>query len=130
MAASGMTQEKVQRAAAAVFEQGSIVAASKALSIPERTLRRWAASKPFKTAFGEVKRAALESTVSKLSAAGTVAVDRLREIMTAEDTPPGVAVRAATAILGNLIALAQYADLEARINALEEQTHVESEKPH
>jgi len=125
MAARGTQDEKTARLAVAAFETGSIRDAATVTGIPERTARRYAASDTFKTALADARRAALERTVSRLQASGVRAADTLAAIMDDADIPPGVRVRAALGVLTALVSMAQFADLEARICAMEERIHEE-----
>jgi hypothetical protein len=87
------------------------------VGVSGRTIRRWAEAPDFRTEVDAARRALLAEAVAALGAAARDAVATLHEALT--DDSPGIRVRAAVALLGALPNVAEYAELNDRIAALE-----------
>lgn len=82
-----------------------------------RTIRRWREDPTFEADVAAARRAILDAVVAALGAACQAAVTALHDALSDEST--SVRVRAASVLLGALPNIAQYAELESRIAALE-----------
>ena len=85
-----------------------------------RTAYRWLAEPEFKAELKRLQSESLERVLRCLSAIGTRAAATLSRNM-GDDRPASVQVRAATAVLQQLVAISQFHDLEERLAALEAQ---------
>ena len=114
------SKQKVEQAARALAEHGTMKEAASAVGVTDRTLRAWRDTPEFRQALADAKAEAMAEAGRKLAASAGQAVDVLTEIMRSP-TPPhgaGLRIRAACAILGNL-ALVSQGDMEERLRALE-----------
>jgi uncharacterized protein (UPF0147 family) len=119
MTTDDRVKQKLERAATAYLECGTLKATAKRLRIGEKTVRRWADTPTFREYVLLAQRDAVQNAVGRLSYAGAEAVDVLVDVMRNTKVPPGVRVRAASQILGSLITITEFATLESRIAALE-----------
>ena len=111
-------------AVAALLARGlSADAAGKELGVPGRTVRRWRDDPDFQAEIEAVRRAILAEAVAALTSAVRDAVDTLHTAL--KDKSPAIRVRAASELIRALPSLAEHADLEARIAALESSANKE-----
>lgn len=87
------------------------------VGVSGRTIRRWAEAPEFRTEVEAARRALLGEAVAALGAAARDAVATLHDALS--DDSPNIRVRAAVALLGALPNVAEYAELNDRIAALE-----------
>lgn len=95
------TKERAHKhevAIAALMTHPTIGTAAEAAGLAPRTLRRWLQDPDFASAYRAARREALELTVGMLQSATADAVEALRR-NTDPSKPPGIQVRAATALL-------------------------------
>lgn len=108
--------EKQRRAIIALLETKSVAEASKRCSVGARTIERWKTEPAFRAEYIEASRRCLDDAVGRLRAAGSEAVDTLREALSDESTQ--LRVRAAQIILDGAIKV-EIDDLARRLEALE-----------
>ena len=107
--------EKWQPLAVLIASGSSIKGAADELGIPERTAYRYASLPEFRQCVSQLRSAALDSSVGKISDATTKAVDRLIELL----ADPQFGLQAAKAILSHVAPLSDLGELRQRIDALE-----------
>lgn len=105
-------------AVAAVLEHGSAAKAADAAGVSLRTLTRWQSSPVFRLAARDAAAQALDSTVRRLGAATSRALDTLLAALQSQESE-SLRVRAAGLILDYALK-ADAAELRERIEALEE----------
>lgn len=111
-----------KRALAALLSQPTIEKAAAACTLTTRTLYNYLADPDFRAALATEQERTIAAAVSALSGLAGNSIDALRDVITDKGVSPGVRVRAALGILGRLMDLKEFADLERRIAALEERT--------
>ena len=104
--------------AVAVAAGQTIRAAAESCGCSERQGYRVAASPEFKSRVSEIRSEMTNAAVGELSAAASVAVATIRELLTAENEP-SVRLNAAKAILNALGPLSELGELRQRLEALE-----------
>jgi hypothetical protein len=122
MATNGNPTTKQQKAIAALLSAKDIQAAAAQAGVGERTLHRWLDEDPaFKTALRAAEAQVIDGVVRRLTGSANSALNVVMVIMLDSTTPVSVRLRAAIAILDQLIKLRELNDLEQRIARLEEQ---------
>jgi|SRR5439155_22318743 len=116
MTGSGKAR-KGDQAVAALLEQPTIAAAASAVSIGEKTLRRWLAEPDFQADYRAAREQAVRMAVGHLQGLLSTATETLRRAMTCGS--PTTEVRAAVAVIEHSIRAAEVLDLTARLAALE-----------
>ncbi len=91
--------------------------AGEAVGVNGRTVRRWRDNPDFEAQIQTARRAILAEAVAALGSAARDAVTALHEAL--KDDSAAVRVRAAAVLLGALPNIAEHADLNERIAALE-----------
>lgn len=109
-----------ERAVEALLAHPTICAAAKAAGIGESTLRRWCDDPHFQAAHQEARARLLESVITGLQSASTVAVATLREVMETARLHPSARVSAARTILEMMLRSRELLEIERRLTALEE----------
>lgn len=104
----------------------SLRRSSKEAGLPQTTARRWASDPAFKRRVAVMRQEVVGAAVGRLAVVASAAVDTLEELLAA-GVDPETRLRAAKAVLSELVALGEFADLSARVEALEAET---SEKSH
>jgi len=117
----GELSPREQQFLAALLAQPTVLAAAKAARVPERTAYRWLVAAPFKAAYAEARRQAMQQSTARLQRAAGQAVATLEEIMGDSDAPSTARVSAARATLEIAYRAVEIEDLTERIAALEEQ---------
>ncbi|MBN2359674.1 MAG: hypothetical protein JXR83_09480 [Deltaproteobacteria bacterium] len=116
---AGALSPREQQLLAALLEQPTIQKAAKVARVPERTCYRWLAAAPFKAAYAEARRQAMQQATARLQHAAGQAVETLEEIMGDSDAPSTARVSAARATLEIAYRAVEIEDLTERIAALE-----------
>ena len=96
----------------------SVKQAATEAGVSERTAFRRLNDLSFRKHVHEIRRVALEEAISKLSAAGSSAVDAMLSLMTS-DVPPSTRLAAARAVLEFGCRLRETNDFETRLSELE-----------
>jgi HEAT repeat protein len=104
--------------AVAVAAGQTIRAAAESCGCSERQGYRVAASPEFKSRVSEIRSEMTNAAVGELSAAASVAVATIRELLNAENEP-SVRLNAAKAILTQLGPMTELGELRQRLEALE-----------
>lgn len=104
--------------AMALASGASVRDAATAAGISERTAFRRMNELSFRKHVQEIRRVALEEAISKLSAAGSKAVETMLDLMTSE-IPPSTRLAAARAVLEFGCRLRETNDFETRLCELE-----------
>lgn len=111
-----------QRAAIALLVGGeSNAAAAAAVRCSERQFYRWLQDRDFDRELRAAQRDVLGQAINKLRTAATLAGDVLTATMKDKAATPAARTRAADIVLARLPSLSEYAELEARVDALESQ---------
>ncbi len=119
---SSQTKElttKQTRAIAALLTTKDVGSAAKEARIGERTLYTWLDNVSFRAALKQAEAHAIEKAVSLVSGMSQYAVSVIVSLMANERVSDGVRLRAAQTVLDQMVKLREYADLEARVAALE-----------
>jgi hypothetical protein len=121
----GQLTTKQRKAIAALLATGEVKAAAAEAGVHRDTLHRWLKEPTFLTAVRAAETDALDELSRLLVRLGRTAVDTIAKVMGDPETPPATRVRAADAALGRLLQLRELAQLEARVQALEQAAGVE-----
>jgi hypothetical protein len=108
---------KHEQAVAALLVEPTMAAAAARYGVGQTTLRRWLQAPTFNDAYRSARRTVVDGTVAALQQPAGDAVACQRRNLTCGQA--GVEVRAATAILEQVLSTADRADLEARLRRLE-----------
>lgn len=104
---------------AALLSAPTHAEAAKVARVSEATARRWLTLPHVRAAWLDMRRQVVDQALLTVQTATTEAVATLRACL-APDMPPGVRVRAATAILETAVRAIELNDLDARIEQLEQ----------
>jgi hypothetical protein len=110
---------KQELAIAALLTCSAITDAAHQCGIGAVTLHRWLKEATFQTAYREARRQVVQQAITQVQQASGEAVETLRKVMQAPDTPASAKVSAAKTILETAVKAVELEDLEARIAALE-----------
>jgi transposase-like protein len=116
---------KQRKAVAALLSTGEVKAAAVEAGVSRETLHRWLKQPAFLAAVRSAEADALDELSRLLVRLGRTSVATLAKAMGDAGTPPATKVRAADAALGRLLQLRELAQLEARVQALEQAAGVE-----
>ena len=119
MAQSDALNANERKALLAILENPTIRGAAKACGLGERTLYRYLEKPAFKAELRKVQDGLIASASSALAGLSGEAIETLGKVMRDKDTPRGVKVRAAVAILGQRRKSTELDDLTQRVQALE-----------
>jgi hypothetical protein len=108
---------KQEQAIAALLTERTIGNAARKIKVGERTLRLWLSQPPFRQAYEKAKGELLAQTVALLTNAAGEAVETLRQCLQAQRD--GDKIRAASALLDQLVRLREHGEVEERLKALE-----------
>ncbi len=111
---------KQRKAVEALLTTGEVKAAAAETGIHRDTLHRWLKEPVFLDAVRQAEAAALDELSRLLVGLGRTAVATITKAMSDPDTPVATRVRAADVALGRLLQLRELAQLEARVQALEQ----------
>jgi hypothetical protein len=104
---------------ASLLTHPTVAQARTAVGIAEATATRWLKDPTFAKAYATARREALREAMTCLQQGMLAAVDTLRAVMLADETPPAVKVSAAKTVLEMGLRTFEIEDHEARITALE-----------
>ncbi len=109
-----------QKAALALALAGgsTVKAWANAHEVPDRTAYTWARSTEVRKKVRRIQRRALDRAVGRLSRNAAAAADRIAALARGAESE-SVQLQAARAVLADLMQVANYADLDDRIAALE-----------
>lgn len=113
------------KAVSALLSTGEVKAAAAEVGVSRETLYRWLRQPAFLEAVRAAEAEALDELSRLLVRLGRTAVATIAKAMGDPGTPPATRVRAADAALGRLLQLRELAQLEARVQALEQAAGVE-----
>lgn len=102
----------------ALLSAPTLAAAARTANTSEATARRWLALPIVRRAWLDLRRQTVDAALTTIQTATGDAVETLRACM-AVDMPPGVRVRAATAILDTAVRAVELSDLATRLDELE-----------
>ena len=119
---------KQRRAVEALVTTGEVAAAAREINITRDTLYRWLKQPVFLGAVREAEAKALDELSRLLVRLSRTAVATIAKAMSDPATPAATRVRAADVALGRLLQLRELAQLEARVQALEQAAGVEQGK--
>jgi hypothetical protein len=120
---------KQKRAIRALLSTGEIKAAATEADISRDTLYRWLREPVFLGAVRQAEAEALDELSRLLVRLGRTAVGTIARAMSDPETPAATKVRAADVALSRLLQLRELAQLEARVQALEQAVGREGERP-
>ena len=95
--------------------------------VGERTLHTWLKDRAFASAYREARATAVSQAIARLQQASSEAVDCLKDVMEDPEAAAPAKVTAARTVLEMAVKGTEIAELQRRLNALEE---AESEAPH
>jgi hypothetical protein len=116
---------KQRKAVAALLTTGEVKAAAAEAGIHRDTLHRWLKEPVFLDAVRQAEAVALDELSRLLVGLGRTAVATIATAMRDPVTPAATKVRAADVALGRLLQLRELAQLEARVQALEQAAGVD-----
>lgn len=102
----------------ALLTSATLAAAARTASVSEATARRWLALPTVRRAWLDMRRQTVDQALTTVQRATDTAVATLIACMAA-DMPPGVRVRAATAILETAVRAVEVSDMAARVEEME-----------
>jgi transposase-like protein len=111
---------KQRKAVEALLTTGEVKAAATEAGVHRDTLHRWLKQPLFLEAVRSAEAAALDELSRLLVRLGRTAVATIAKAMSDPVTPAATRVRAADVALGRLLQLRELAQLEARVQALEQ----------
>ena len=111
---------KQRRAVGAFLATGEVSAAAQEAGVHRDTLHRWLRQPAFRAAVRQAEAAALDELSRMLVRLGRTAAATLARTMSDPAAPYPTRVRAADAALARLLQVRELAQLEARVQALEE----------
>lgn len=108
-----------RRLLAALLVSRNVREACKAAGIAERTAYSWLADSQFAAALAALEGQAIDEAARRLVQLTGSALDVLEAVLSDEAAPRSVRVRAAVAVLDELLKLRELRNVEARLAALE-----------
>jgi hypothetical protein len=108
---------------AALLACDSITAAAAHAGVAEGTVYRWLKDAAFQEAYRKARGQVVRHSIVQLQRATGIAVQTLVAVMEDQEVTASAKVSAAKAVLEMAIKGVELDDLEARISALEQQTH-------
>jgi hypothetical protein len=116
---------KQRKAVEALLTTGEVKAAATEAGVHRDTLHRWLKQPAFLEAVRAAEAEALDELSRLLVRLGRTAVATIAKAMSDPVTPVATRVRAADVALGRLLQLRELAQLEARVQALEQAAGIE-----
>jgi hypothetical protein len=116
---------KQRKAVEALLTTGEVKAAAAEAGIHRDTLHRWLKQPLFLEAVRSAEAEALDELSRLLVRLGRTAVATIAKAMTDPATPVATKVRASDVALGRLLQLRELAQLEARVQALEQSAGID-----
>ena len=120
---------KQRKAVEALLTTGEVKAAATEAGVHRDTLHRWLKQPLFLEAVRSAEAEALDELSRLLVRLGRTAVATIAKAMSDPVTPAATKVRAADVALGRLLQLRELAQLEARVQALEQAAGVDQGRP-
>ena len=120
---------KQRKAVEALLTTGEVKAAAAEAGVHRDTLHRWLKQPLFLEAVRSAEAEALDELSRLLVRLGRTAVATIAKAMSDPVTPAATKVRAADVALGRLLQLRELAQLEARVQALEQAAGVDQGRP-
>lgn len=117
MSANVLTSNQ-KRALAAILASKSLVAASQACGLSEKTLQRYLTDQRFRAALAAAESDVIDQATRRLLALTGLAVDTLDRVLTDPAARDAVTLRAAQMVIDGLLRLRELA-IEKRISELE-----------
>ena len=108
-----------RRAINALMECRTNKEAAKAAAVGERTLYKWLNAPIFRQALQEAENQAADTTARRLNTGSANALDILSAVMESQGVSDAIKLQAAKAWIDYFLKTRDYADLDARITALE-----------
>lgn len=127
MATNGTSHDgltpKQEKALAALLTEPTVTAAAAKVGVGERTVHTWLAEPTFADAYRAARRHAVGQAIARLQQGSTAAVDALLDVIDGAyaTAPPAVRVSAAKVVLDMAFRAVELEDLQARLEALEQQ---------
>jgi hypothetical protein len=116
---SESTEIRLEKLAIGVANGLSIHRAAKNAEIADTTARRWAADPSFKPRVDRLRKEIIDQAIGKLSRLASKAANTLGKLLD-ESNYGELRLKAARAILQDLLAVREHAELTERLNAIEE----------
>jgi transposase-like protein len=116
---------KQRRAVEALLATGEVAAAAREAGINRSTLYRWLKERAFLSAVRAAESEALDELSRLLVRLGRTAVATIAKAMSDPVTPVATKVRAADVALGRFLQLRELAQLEARVQTLEQSAGID-----
>jgi hypothetical protein len=120
-------EDQAERLALAVAQGYSLRQAARTADLPPTTARRWASEPSFKARVNVLRSECLSQTVGKLYRLATKAASTLGDLLD-ERNQPDLRLKAARAILQDLLAVRQHAELDDRLVSVEVMLAAESKR--
>jgi len=111
---------KQSKAALVLGATGDVSGAAKTAGVTRTTVYEWLTRADFLATVRGHEAATVGAVARRLVGLGDAAIDTLSSLMEDETGTPSVRLRAAEAVLTNLIRIREHAELEARVAALEQ----------
>jgi hypothetical protein len=108
--------------AVAIAEGTAVAEWALRAGVPERTAYYWAAQPEVRAEVESIRRRALDEAIGRLAKRATWAVDRIVNLGE-NAASESVRLSALRAVMSDFIAVSNFAGLEVRVAALEEQSH-------
>lgn len=109
-----------RKTVAALLTTGEVSAAAREVGVTRETVHRWLRDPVFLQAVREAETEAIDELSRLLVRLGRTAVATIAKAMSDPVTPAATKVRAADVALSRLLQLRELAQLEARVQALEQ----------
>lgn len=108
-----------RRAIEALLAERNVREAAAAAGIGERTLHRYLTEPQFRQALTSAEGDLIDSATRRLLSLHESAIDTFSDLLEAEGTSDTIKLRAAQAVLDNILKLRELRNVEARLEALE-----------
>ena len=119
---------KMEAAISALLTRPSIEDAARVAGVAEKTLRRWMQDPEFNARYLRARRDGVYQSVARMQQATGAAGVTILKLMTDQNVPPSVRLRAAEAVFVHAIKGIELEDIEGRISALESATEETQKK--
>lgn len=116
-----MLSPKKDKAILALLTSTSVKSAAEKAEIGEATLFRWLKTGPFKEAYREARKTALDQAVFRLQQISITAVNTLEQVMIDEMASPSSRVSAARSTLDLTYKAFELEEIETRLDQLEKE---------
>jgi hypothetical protein len=108
-----------RKAIAALLTSATQIEAAQLTGIKARTLQRWLKEPAFAGELKKQEGEALAAVTRQLVVMASASLETIRQVLTDGQVAPGVRLRAAEAVLANLLKIRELVDLEDRVTTLE-----------